>query len=71
VCNARALYAMDRGAIMAQDSISIYGNGCVLFVRYVWCGRAEVYYMCSVVVYVRVEATRDDIVLCHGRPLDI
>jgi hypothetical protein len=71
VCNAHALYATDQGAITAQDSISIYGNGRVLFVRYAWCGHAEVYYTHSVVVYVCIEATRDDIVLCHGRPLDV
>jgi hypothetical protein len=40
ICVVRALYAVDRGAIMAQKWITIYGNGCILFVRYALCGRA-------------------------------
>jgi hypothetical protein len=71
VCDVGALYAMDQTTLTAQDSIPIYGNSRVLCVRYVLCGHAEVYYTCGVVVYVRVRAARDDIVLCHGRLLSV
>jgi hypothetical protein len=39
ICDACALYTTDWGAIMARKQITIYGNGCVLFVRYALCGR--------------------------------
>jgi hypothetical protein len=54
VCNARALYATDQSAIMAQNSITIYGNSHILCVRYTWCVCAEVHCIHSVVAYVRI-----------------
>jgi hypothetical protein len=38
ICDARALYAADWGAITAWKRITIYGNGHVLFVQYALCG---------------------------------
>jgi hypothetical protein len=40
ICDAHALYAVDRSALTAQKQITIYGNSRILFVRYALCGRA-------------------------------
>jgi hypothetical protein len=39
ICDACALYVVNRRASMAREQVAIYGNCHVLFVRYALCGQ--------------------------------
>jgi hypothetical protein len=64
ICDACALYALDRSTVMAWKCVTTYGNGHALYVQYMLCLRIVLYYMCGVMVYVHVrpqEMTSSDV----------